>query len=61
MSYYRTIKWPQKARTVTWGLDGKEAEIQILFAKKVSKASIAKILNVSRSALLYFISSRALC
>jgi len=27
------------------GLDGKEAEIQILFAKKVSKASIAKILN----------------
>ena len=42
-------------------LDGKEDEIQMLLAKKVSKASIAKILDVSRSALLYFISSRGLC
>ena len=42
-------------------LDGKEDEIQMLWAKKVSKASIAKILDVSRSALLYFISSRKLC
>ena len=42
-------------------LDGKEDEIQMLLAKKVSKASIAKILDVSRSALLYFISSRKLC
>ena len=42
-------------------LDGKEDEIQTLLAKKVSKASIAKILDVSRSALLYFISSRELC
>ena len=41
-------------------LDGKEDEIQMLLAKKVSKASIAKILDVSRSALLYFISSRKL-
>ena len=41
-------------------LDGKEGEIQTLLAKKVSKASIAKILDVSRSALLYFISSREL-
>jgi DNA invertase Pin-like site-specific DNA recombinase len=41
-------------------LDGKEGEIQMLLAKKVSKASIAKILDVSRSALLYFISSRKL-
>ena len=41
-------------------LDGKEGEIQMLLAKKVSKASIAKILDVSRSALLYFISSREL-
>jgi len=41
-------------------LDGKEDEIQMLLAKKVSKASIAKILDVSRSALLYFISSREL-
>jgi DNA invertase Pin-like site-specific DNA recombinase len=39
-------------------LDGKEAEIQMLLGKKVSKASIAKIMNVSRSALLYFIRSR---
>lgn len=42
-------------------LDGKESEIQMLISKKVSKASIAKILDVSRSALLYFISSRQLC
>lgn len=42
-------------------LDGKEGEIQMLLGKKVSKASIAKILDVSRSALLYFISSRQLC
>ena len=42
-------------------LDGKEDEIKMLLAKKVSKASIAKILDVSRSALLYFISSRELC
>lgn len=39
-------------------LDGKEEEIQMLLRKKVSKASIAKILDVSRSALLYFIQSR---
>mgnify|MGYP005610545379 CR=1 FL=1 len=39
-------------------LDGKEAEIQMLLSKKVSKASIAKIMDVSRSALLYFIDSR---
>ena|SRR5438477_1541464 len=41
-------------------LDGKEGEIQILLGKKVSKASIAKIMDVSRSALLYFIESRKL-
>lgn len=41
-------------------LDGKENEIQILLGKKVSKASIAKIMDVSRSALLYFIDSRQL-
>jgi len=42
-------------------LDGKEDEIKMLLAKKVSKASIAKILEVSRSTLLYFIRSRELC
>lgn len=41
-------------------LDGKEAEIQMLLKKKVSKTSIAKIMDVSRSALLYFIESRKL-
>ena len=41
-------------------LDGKETEIQMLLGKKVSKTTIAKILDVSRSALLYFISSRQL-
>jgi DNA invertase Pin-like site-specific DNA recombinase len=41
-------------------LDGKEAEIKILLDKNVTKASIAKIMNVSRSNLLYFIDSRAL-
>ncbi len=41
-------------------LDGKGDEIQMLLGKKVSKASIAKILDVSRSTLLYYISSRQL-
>ena len=39
-------------------LDGKEAEIRILLGKQVSKASIAKIMAVSRSTLLHFIRSR---
>jgi len=30
-------------------LDGKESEIKMLLGKKVSKASIAKIMDVSRS------------
>ena len=41
-------------------LDEKEAEIQMLLGKKVSKSSIAKIMDVSRSALLHFINSRKL-
>jgi DNA invertase Pin-like site-specific DNA recombinase len=41
-------------------LDGKEAEIQMFLAKKVSKASIAKILEVSRTTLQHFITSRKL-
>ena len=41
-------------------LDGKEAEIRMLLGKKVSKASVAKIMDVSRSALLHFINSREL-
>ena len=41
-------------------LDGKEAEIQLLLGKKVSKASIAKIVGVSRTALHHFIRTRKL-
>jgi DNA invertase Pin-like site-specific DNA recombinase len=41
-------------------LTGREAEIQRLLAKTVSKASIAKILDVSRSTLHHFIESRRL-
>jgi len=41
-------------------LAGREPEIQDLLAKTVSKASIAKILGVSRSTLHYFIHSRHL-
>lgn len=41
-------------------LDGKESEITMLLSKNIPKASIAKIMEVSRSALLHFISSRQL-
>ena len=39
-------------------LDGKEQDIRELLGKDVSKASIAKILGVSRSALYHFIQTR---
>ena len=39
-------------------LDGKEQDIPALLGKDVSKASIAKILDVSRSALYHFIQTR---
>ena len=41
-------------------LDGKENEIKMLLAKKIPKTSIAKIMDVSRSNLVHFISSRNL-
>ena len=41
-------------------LDGKESEIHEFLEKKISKSSIAKILDVSRSTLLHFIKSRKL-
>ena len=41
-------------------LDGKEAEIKVLLDKSIPKASIAKIMDVSRSNLLHFIDSRGL-
>ncbi len=41
-------------------LDGKEAEIKTLLNKKVSKSSIAKIMDISRTALYSFIKSRKL-
>ena len=39
-------------------LDGKEQDIRALLDKDVSESSIAKILNVSRSALYHFIETR---
>ena len=39
-------------------LDGKEQDIRVLLGKKVSKTSIAKILDVSRFALYHFIEAR---
>ena len=41
-------------------LDGKEGEIRMLLEKGVSKASIAKIVDVSRTALHHFIRTRKL-
>jgi DNA invertase Pin-like site-specific DNA recombinase len=41
-------------------LDGKEGEIRMLLGKEVSKASIAKIVGVSRTALHHFIRTRKL-
>jgi DNA invertase Pin-like site-specific DNA recombinase len=41
-------------------LDGKEGEIRMLLEKEVSKASLAKIMGVSRNALRHFIQSRHL-
>jgi DNA invertase Pin-like site-specific DNA recombinase len=41
-------------------LDGKEEEIRMLLEKQVSKASIAKIVGVSRTALHHFIRTRKL-
>ncbi len=42
-------------------LDGKEEEIRFLLEKEVSVASIAKILDISRTALRHFIRTRKLC
>jgi DNA invertase Pin-like site-specific DNA recombinase len=39
-------------------LDGKENEIRILLGKSIPKASIARIMDVSRSTMLHFIQSR---
>ena len=41
-------------------LDGKEGEIRMLLGKEVSKASIAKIVGISRTALHHFIRTRQL-
>jgi DNA invertase Pin-like site-specific DNA recombinase len=41
-------------------LDSKEKELRLLLEKRVSKASIAKIVEVSRTALLHFIQTRKL-
>lgn len=55
----KTIGRPKGA----WGksrLDGREEEIKVLLRKKVSKSSIAKIMDVSRTALYHFVVSRKL-
>ena len=39
-------------------LDGKEQDIRALLSKDVSLASIAKIMDVSRTALYHFIKTR---
>jgi DNA invertase Pin-like site-specific DNA recombinase len=41
-------------------LDGKEGEIRMLLGKEVSKASIAEIVGVARTALHHFIRTRKL-
>ena len=41
-------------------LTGREADIQALLTKTVSKASIAKIMGISRSTLHHFVCSRNL-
>jgi len=41
-------------------LEGKEDEIRLLLGKQVSKASIAKICDISRTALYHFIETRVL-
>ena len=41
-------------------LDGKEQEIQLLLCKHVSKASIARIVEVSPTTLQHFIHTRKL-
>ena len=41
-------------------LNGREGEIRLLLSKEVGKASIAKILGVSRTALYHFIETRKL-
>ena len=48
--------WPTQETDTR--LDGKEQDIRALLGKDVSKASIAKILDVSRSALYHFIETR---
>ena len=46
---------PTQGRAGQSKLDGKEEEIRMLFGKEVSKASIAKIVDVSRTILLHFV------
>jgi DNA invertase Pin-like site-specific DNA recombinase len=41
-------------------LDGKEEEIRVLLQKQVSKASIAKIVGVTRPTIYHFIKTRRL-
>ena len=50
---------PKGARSKS-KLDGKEEEIQLLLHKRVSKASIARIMDVSPTTLHHFVKTRRL-
>ena len=49
-----------KGSLETSKLDGRDEEIELLLKKGVSKASIAKIMGVSRTAFYHFIRTRKL-
>jgi hypothetical protein len=51
---------PTVPLSVELPLDGKEQEIQLLLRKHVSKASIARIVEVSPTTLQHFIHTRKL-
>lgn len=51
---------PKKSSLGRSKLEGREQEIEVLLSKGVSKTSIAKIADVSRTNLLHFIRTRQL-
>jgi DNA invertase Pin-like site-specific DNA recombinase len=55
----KRLGWPKGALGKS-KLDGKEREIQLLLRKHVSKASIARIVEVSPTTLQHFIHTRKL-
>jgi helix-turn-helix protein len=55
--YFPFSETPPKSESK---LDGKEKEIKTLLDKKIPKASIAKIMDVSRTNLVHFVESRGI-